>query len=600
MGRNREKIKPKQIYGKNPLGHYVVQNWWRYVIAISSLIMSVLFDVWFPLVTMSIVDDVIIGGNMAMLKTDLIYILIIGFGRACSQYLKEFFCDVSGCRIASASRKNLFNHIQTLSKSYFNRNNTGELMARVKDDVDKLWDVFGFVGMLLVEATGYTIGAIIAMVKLNWQLSMIPIIALPIIGSMAIRLEKKLGKVYGDISEQNAVLNTVVQENLSGVRTVKSFARENYEIDKFRRNNSRYSELNVDQAVTLAKFEPDMGLIPKIMQLIVLLAGGYGVISKKITLGVLTAFIQYANNIVWPMQNIGWLTNCLAAGIASNKKINKILGKKPEISDQDAEFEDYKPEGNLKFENVNFSMNGNKILEDVSFELSMGKTLGIMGATGSGKSTIVNLIGRFYDVESGSITIDGIDIRKLPLKAVRDCSSVVTQDVFLFSDTIKENIKLGSKATITDEEVEEALKLANASEFVDKLTLGINTVIGERGVGLSGGQKQRISMARALARKAPILILDDSTSALDMETERDIRKNLSEIEGMSKIIIAHRISSVCKADEIIVLENGKIAERGTHDELIARKGLYYSTYEAQYGDYHKALEVIGEEDLICQ
>lgn len=595
------------VSGKNPLARYVGSNWWRYLIGMVSLTISVLFDVWFPLVTMSIVDDVIVGGNMAMLKTDLTYILIIGFGRALSQYLKEFFCDVSGCRVASMSRKNLFNHIQTLSKSYFNRNNTGELMARVKDDVDKLWDVFGFVGMLTIEAVGYTIGTVIAMVRLNWQLSMIPILALPVIGGMALRLEKKLDKVYGDISEQNAVLNTVVQENLSGVRTVKSFAREDYEIDKFRRNNSKYSELNVKQAVMMAKFEPNMGFIPKIMELLVLLAGGYGVINNKISLGVLTAFIQYANNIVWPMQNMGWLTNALAAGIASNKKINKILAEKPEIYDDEACRELINKTGDetvleveLKFDDVVFSMDGNKILDGISFELHKGRTLGIMGVTGSGKSTIVNLIGRFYDVESGSISIDGTDVRKLPLRAVRSCSAVVTQDVFLFSDTISENIKLGSKASMSDETVNEALRLAHASEFVDKLSLGSNTVIGERGVGLSGGQKQRVSLARALARKAPILILDDSTSALDMETERDIWKNLSQMKDVSKIIIAHRISSVSKADEIIVLDNGKIAERGTHNELLARKGLYYSTYEAQYGDYHKALEAIGEEGLICQ
>lgn len=292
-------------------------------------------------------------------------------------------------------------------------------MARVKDDVDKLWDVFGFVGMLSIEATGYTIGTIIAMVRLDWKLSIVPLLTLPVIGTMAVRLERKLGKIYGDISEQNAVLNTVVQENLSGVRTVKSFAGEKYELEKFRSNNSRYSELNVDQAVMMAKFDPYMGFIPKIMQLFVLLLGGFAVIKGNMTLGVLTAFIQYANNIVWPMQNMGWLTNSLAAGIASNKKINKILAEEAEIKDAPDVVKDANPDGEISFNDVSFSMNGRKILDGISFELPVGKTLGIMGVTGSGKSTIVNLIGRFYDVESGSITMDGIDIRKLPLEAVR-------------------------------------------------------------------------------------------------------------------------------------------------------------------------------------
>lgn len=594
MSRSKEKV------NKNPIGRYVGQNWWRYLIATAALVTSVALDVWFPLVTKSIVDDVLVGGNMEILKRDLVFILIIGGGRAAAQYVKEFTCDICGSRVASMSRKNLFNHIQTLSRSYFNKNNTGELMARVKDDVDRIWDVFGFVGMLIIEAVLYLVGVIICMLRLNWKLSIIPLAAMPIMGFMAIRLERRLDKVYDDISEQNAVLNTVVQENLSGVRTVKSFAREDYELEKFRKNNEKYSELNVKQATIMAKFDPNMGFVPKAMQLAVLLLGGYAVIKGNVSLGVLTAFIQYANNIVWPMENMGWLTNALAAAFASNKKINKILAEKPEIYNAPDAVTPDKVEGNLCFERVSFSMNDSRILDDISFELPKGKTLGIMGVTGAGKSTIVNLINRFYDVSDGKITIDGTDIRELSLETVRGCTSVVTQDVFLFSDTIRQNIKLGSRSTMSDENVKSAVSAAHAAEFVDKLTEGYDTVIGERGVGLSGGQKQRLSIARALAKNAQILILDDSTSALDMETEYEIQQNLSQMKDTSKIIIAHRISSVRHADEIIILDHGHIAERGTHEELMEAKGLYYSTYEAQYGDYRKALEIIGEEELICQ
>ncbi len=589
-----------QKKNKNPLARYALKNWWRYIIAMTALIISVGLDVWFPLITMSIVDDVIMGGDMAILRKDLICILIVGLGRAVSQYVKEFTSDISGSRVASASRKNLFNHIQTLSRGYFDRNNTGELMARVKDDVDRLWDLFGFVGMLTIEATFYLIGVIVCMVRLNWQLSIIPLVALPLLGFMAIRLERKLDKVYDNISEQNAVLNTVVQENLSGVRTVKSFAREDYEMEKFRKNNRKYSDLNVEQATIMAKFDPDMSFIPKVMQLGVLLVGGYSVIKGNISLGLLTAFIQYANNIVWPMENLGWLTNAIAAAFASNKKINKILAEKPDIDNAAEAVTPEQIEGNLAFNHVSFSMHEQKILDDISFSLTKGRTLGIMGMTGAGKSTIVNLIGRFYDVDEGSITIDGNDVRELTLGAVRGCTSVVTQDVFLFSDTIKENIKLGDRAHMTDDMVKNAVSTAHASEFVDKLNDGYDTVIGERGVGLSGGQKQRLSIARALVKDAQILIMDDSTSALDMETEYEIQQELAARKDMSKIIIAHRISSVRNADEIIILDHGHIAERGTHEELLAAKGLYYSTYEAQYGDYHKALEVMGKEDLICQ
>ena len=585
---------------KNPVFKYAAQNWWRYLIGIITLLASVALSIWAPIVTMSIVDDVIVDGKTEMLWDNLLRLLIIGFGRGLVQYIKEFTFDVVGARVGSMSRKNLFNHIQTLSQSFFYRNNTGELMARVKDDIVNVWDAFGFVGMLIIEALIYTIGTIVVMLKLNWQLSIIPLIALPVLGFLAFKLESKLDKVYGKISEQNATLNTVVQENLAGVRTVKSFAREEYELEKFRKNNDEYAKLNVEQATVMANVEPIITYIPKIMQLGVVLVGGISVINGNITLGLLTTFIQYSSNIVWPMENMGWLVNALASAIASNKKINKILEEEPEIKNDENPVKLSDVNGDLNFENVSFVINDTKVLDNVSFELPKGKTLGIMGITGSGKSTIVNLIGRFYDVTDGSITIDGVDIRHLPLEQVRNNTSVVTQDVFLFSDTIKENVRLGARKTMEDERVSTALEVSHASEFVNKLDEGCDTVIGERGVGLSGGQKQRISIARAIAKKANILILDDSTSALDMETEYEIQKELSEHKDMSKIIIAHRISSVRNADEIIILDGGRIAERGTHEELLLAKGLYYSTYEAQYGDYRKALGVLGEEVVKCR
>ena len=579
---------------------YVGQNWWRYIIGFICLIISVLLDICFPLITKSIIDDVIIGGQTELLWSRLVAIVAVGVGRAISQYVKELIFDVSGSVVASKTRKHLFNHIQTLSRSYFDKNNTGELMARVKDDVDEIWDMFGFVGMLIVEALIYTIGVVICMVKLNWQLSIVPLVALPVIAILAIRLEKKLDKVYDQIREQNAVLNTVAQESFSGVRTVKSFAREEFELEKFRSNNQRFAELNVSQELIMAKTEPWITFIPKIMQLLTVLVGGISVIYGNVSYGILVAFIQYSNNIVWPMENIGWLTDAMASGVASYKKVNKILKEEPEIKNSDEVVAVKELNGNLRFENVSYEINGNKILDDISFCVSKGKTVGIMGATGSGKSTIVNLISRFYDVTDGSILIDDIDIRRLPLDKVRKNTSVVTQDVFLFSDTIKENVRLGARKTMPEEKVRNALLVSHASEFVDKLSEGCDTIIGERGVGLSGGQKQRLSIARAIAKEANLLILDDSTSALDMETEQEIQKELLMHKGMGKIIIAHRISSVKDADEIIILQNGKIAERGTHKELLSKKGLYYSTYEAQYGDYHNALEVIGKEELVCR
>lgn len=578
------------------LTKYLKQNTWRYIIASLAMVCSVSLDVLLPAIIAAIVDKVIIGGHMELLTQYLIAIVIVGLARAIFQYVKELLFDMSGCNVAENMRKDLLGHIQTLSKNFFDSNNTGELMARVKDDEGRVWDMTGFCGMLIVEATIYLIGVIIAMLKMNWQLALIPIVFLPFLGVLVMRLEKKLDDMYGAISEENAVLTKTIEENISGVRTVKAFAAEEFEMKKFDKHNSDYNELNIRQARFMANMEPLIGFLPKAMQILVLCVGGYYAMNGKISYGVMIAFLQYSGNIIWPIENMGWLTNMFASGIASYKKIKKVFAAQPQITEKEDAISRESLAGTLAFNNVSFSLNDNEILKDISFTLAPGKTLGIMGATGAGKTTVVNLIQRFYDTTEGTVTLDNIDLRDLTLRSVRDYSSVVTQDIFLFSDTIKENVKLGKKATMSDHAVVGALDKAHASEFVNRITGGYDAVIGERGIGLSGGQKQRLSIARAMARKAGVLIMDDSTSALDMETEADIQKELYAKKDMSKIIIAHRISSVKDADEIIVLDKGTIAERGTHSELIAARGKYYATYEAQFGSLANAVNAMGGEN----
>lgn len=568
---------------KNPIGSYILRNWYWYLIALVSMVISITLDMCGPMVTRNIIDKVIVGGKMELLGGLLLSLLGIGLGRAVFQYVKEFVFDYASVNIASDMRGNLFRHIQRLSIRYFDKNNTGELMARVKDDVDKVWNSIGFVGMLIIEGVIHIIFVLTCMIRISPVLTLIPLAVMPIVGYVAIKLENKLSKVYDDISEQNAELNTVAQENLAGVRTVKAFAREEYEIDKFAKHNKRYYDLNMQQAKLLIKYDPNISLLAKLMHLMVIVVGGVLVIRSQISLGDLGAFSEYANIIIWPIEIIGWLSNDFASAIASNKKINKILTEEPEIKEEEKPVCLEKIEGRLKFEHVGFKLDDTQILSDISFVLEPGKTIGIMGMTGSGKSSIVNLTERFYDVTEGRVTLDGVDVRKLPLADVRKSTSVVMQDVFLFSDTITDNVSLGSRDSMKQETIKEAVRLASAQDFIERMNHQYDTIIGERGVGLSGGQKQRISIARALAKNAPILILDDSTSALDMETEHEIWKELSAKTDVAKMIIAHRISAVRNADEIIILENGSIAERGTHEELLQKKGLYYKTYEAQYG-----------------
>lgn len=568
------------------LSVYILEHKWAYGFAIVSMLISISLDMLSPQLTKHIVDDVIIGGETETLTFLLIGILCVGIGRCVFQYTKEYYFDVAGAKIIADMRKNLFDHIQSLSADFFDRTGTGELMSRIKDDIDRIWDGLTFVGMLIIEVVIHTSIVLFCMYSLNWKLALLPTFCMLLTAFIAVFMENKLGAVYEAISEENAVLNTVAEENLAGVRTVKAFAREKYEIKKFLSHNKRYYELNMEQSNVFVRYYPYINLITKLLPIGVLLIGGSLVMNREITLGTLTAFIEYSMNIVWPMEMLGWLTNSLSSAFASNKKLKNIYAETPSITDPENPVILKEVKGKIEFSHVSFHKEDqHEILHDISFTVLPGKTIGIMGATGAGKSSIIYLLQRLYDATAGTVFLDDVDVKKLSLQQLRGSISLVMQDVFLFSDTILENVKLGKKNSLSLQSVQEAAAAAQADGFIERMDTQYDTVIGERGVGLSGGQKQRITIARALAKKDPILVLDDSTSALDMETEQSIHKTLQHLPDTTKIIIGHRISAVCHADEILILDNGSIAERGTHQELLAMKGLYYKTYLAQYGDY---------------
>lgn len=564
---------------------YIREHIWAYLLATLAMVISTSLSMVSPMLTKTIIDDVIMGGQIARLTPLLIGIMIVGVGRMIFMYIKEYVFDLTSSKIAGEIRTDIYKHIQSLSTEFFDRNNTGDLMARVKDDVDRIWDALGFIGMLIMEVVYHVGLALFCMYSISWKIAIIPTVFMIVCGILAIVLEKKLDVIYEEISEENAKLNTVCEENLGGVRTVKAFAREKHEISKFLSHNKRFYELNMKQSDMFVKYHPYFTLVTKILPLVCLLFGGYLVIDGELSLGDLGAFVQYSMNVVWPMEILGWLTNSLSAAVASNRKLSKIYQEAPTVCEPTQPVSVEKLSGKITFRGVHFDRGDNEILTDINFEIAPGKTLGIMGATGSGKSSLVYLLQRLYDVTKGEILVDDIPIKTMPLHTLRSNIAVVMQDVFLFSDTIADNIMLGKRGSLTIEGITKASKKAQASGFIDKLEKGYDTIIGERGVGLSGGQKQRISIARAIAKKSPILVMDDSTSALDMETESMIQETLDTMQGTTKIIIGHRISAVKSADEIIFLDKGRIAERGTHDELLKKEGLYYETYMAQYGAF---------------
>ena len=587
----------KGEFSVKKISTYMLKYWYYYLIILVCMLLAIGLDMLYPMITKEIVNKVFTSGDLSLLPGLLAAIALIGIGRSVFGYFKEFTADKAGVTIGTEMRKELFTHIQGLSMDYFGKTNTGELMARVKDDVDHIMYALGFVGMLVVQVVIHVVSVLYCMFHLNWKLTFVPLVFMTVCGTVAIVMERKLDKIYEDISEENAELTTVAEENLAGVRTVKAFAREKFEIEKFLSHNKRYYELNMSQAKALVRYYPIFSFVGVLLPIVMTVLGGYLVMKGEMDIGSLVAYVEYSRNCTWPMEMLGWLTNDVSSAVASRKKIRKIFEQTSTIQEAEHPVVLDGVKGEIAFSNVDFAIDGNEILSDVSFTIPAGKTLGIMGATGSGKSSIVNLMQRFYDVRKGSVSLDGVNVKELSLKQLRENIAVVMQDVFLFSDTIEENIKMGRRDTMPMEEIKAAAVYAQASGFIEDMDQQYETVVGERGVGLSGGQKQRISIARALSKHCPILVMDDSTSALDMETEHEIQKMLNEMNATTKVIIAHRISAVRHADEIIYLEDGRIAERGTHEELLAKKGLYYNTYMAQYGAVISERNNIGAQPV---
>lgn len=550
-----------------------------------SMLLVIIACMFEPYFQKLFIDKVIANGERNLIPYLIGGILIINIIKALFGYIKEYLFDYLSVKVTKDLKEDLFNHIQRLPFKYFDTMNTGELMSRIGEDVENIWRTISFGLRLFFENALYFIFSTVILFYLNWKLALACLVIMLPIALIAMKLEKKMLDSFEQISDQGAIINTTAQENIAGVRLVKAFGREKHEILKFLKMNKQNYKLNMEQAKIIADFFPPIELLTNISLVIMVALGGALVITKEISLGTLVAFSGYIWNLIWPMRMLGWLTNMIAQNNASANKIFKIMDIDPAIKDSDNPLSPASLKGNIKFKNVSFKYREEEILKNVDLDIPAGSTVALMGTTGSGKTSIINLLGRYYDVSEGKVLIDGIDVRNIKLDILRNAISIVPQDVFLFSDTIEENIRFGNR-NATDEELLQASTLACASEFISELSDGYATIIGERGLGLSGGQKQRISIARALVRKAPILILDDATSALDMETEFQLLKNLNTLNNSSTVfIIAHRISAVKNADIILFLDNGQVIEKGTHGELLKLKGKYYEVYKEQFKDF---------------
>ncbi|MBM7563474.1 ABC transporter ATP-binding protein [Paenibacillus sacheonensis] len=522
---------------------------------------------WVPALSLSVVGVIMIKGSFA--------------------FLSGLFGGRLGNRVAYRLRNACYEKLQALSYQYYDTAKTGDLMSRLTADLEAVRNFIGFGFVQILNMFLMVVFGAAMMFSIHWQLTLITLCTMPFLAFTAMRFEKKIHPAFREMRQAMSNLTTAVQENITGVRTVKSFAREPFEMDKFSNRSELYKKNQIGASQLWGKFFPVMELLASLSVVILLIAGGRLVINGSITLGSMVAFYSMLWYIIGPMWSIGFQINNYTQSKASGERLLGLLNEYVHVKDNDHPLvlDESTVKGHVAFHDVTFNYADKApAVSNISIDAKPGSVIGLLGATGSGKSTIIQLLMRAYNVKSGTITIDGIDIRDLSLESLRSHIAIVFQETFLFSCSIRDNIAYGMDG-VTMEQIIHASKLAKAHDFIMELPEGYDTVVGERGMGLSGGQKQRIAIARALIKNPRILVLDDATSAVDMETEHEIQAGFKEVmAGRTTFIIAHRISSLRHADEIIVLDEGHIKQRGTHEQLVRLPGRYRDTYDIQYAD----------------
>lgn len=550
----------------------------RIMIALIISAVTSLIQLVNPTLTARLVDEVIVAQNPEPLVGILVVMLAVKLGREGLRYFMVVQLETASQDTIYTLRRELFSRLQYQDTRFFDRNRTGDLMTRMSADLDWCRHFISYMDYAMVDSVFLFLGTLILFFCVSWRLTLCLVVVTPVLMLITKLYSAQVRPLFMAMRERLSEMNTAAQENIAGNRVVKAFAREDFEEESFEKRNDAFRDAQLAINKKWLSFYPMIEFLANAMTLITVFLGGYFIIIGEITPGELTIFTQLSWALSNPMRQLGNMINDTQRFITCAMKVMELYYRKPGIEDRPDAVHHEDMAGSVSFRHVDFAFDRQTVLQDVSFDLPAGGTLAVMGPTGSGKTTLINLLARCYDVTGGSIEVDGCDVRAWRKQELRGNLGVATQDVFLFSDTVEGNIAFGNPS-VTEDEVHDFARIAAADDFVRKLSEGYDTLIGERGVGLSGGQKQRIALARALAMKPRILIMDDTTSALDSETEQYIQEQLRHLPfPCTKIIIGQRISAVKDADQIIVLEGGKITEHGTHEELLRNHGYYWQTY----------------------
>jgi len=536
-----------------------------------------------PALSRRLIDDVIIAQNPDPLIPILMTMLLVKLGREGLRYLMVIFLETASQNALFNLRLKLFEKLQYNDMRFFDSHRTGDLMTRMSADLDWCRHFLSYIDYRIIDAVCTFLFATVYLAIISWKLTLLLIVITPVLLVITGLFSRKVRPRFVFMREKLSEMNTAAQENIAGNRVVKAFAREEYEKERFGRRNKAFMDSHLSINKLWLTFYPMIELLVNAIQLVTVFVGGLFIISGELTPGELAIFTGLSWAVSNPMRELGNLINDLQRFSTSAAKVMELYYARPSIVDAPDAVDHDRLRGAIDFDHVSLSLDGKPILTDVTFSVAPGQTVAVMGPTGGGKSSLISLLARFYDATDGAVLVDGCDVRQWKLSQLRKGIGTATQDVFLFSDTAEGNIAFGDQS-LTMDEVRDFARRADADEFIERLPEKYDTIIGERGVGLSGGQRQRIALARAMAVRPGILVLDDTTSAVDSETEQYIQQQLRQLPyPCTRFIIAQRISSMREADQILVLDGGRIIERGTHEELLKQRGYYWQTYCLQHG-----------------